>query len=447
MGTAMLKWILAALLAFGACSPVFAQSTAAPVIPGWLQSGICGPGQTTCWVPATPLSQFQALTFTFATVGSPGTLSASTTTSNLALPANGAIVEIANGGSVAVYVNLGIGSSLAATTHNMLVGPGQTIFLPVGSATYIAGITASSTASVTVTVGNPAAGGGGSGGNVTITGPLGRQADALSVSSALSTEDVALQKTSGTPCASSTTVGCTTPDVGAATLAAVQGAIPAGTNTIGNVNVVANNAATGIIEATASVPISFTAAGGPTQIIAASGATKIYITHIHYVLSGAGTFALVTGTGTNCGTGTAYLEGASGHPLSYAANGGISAGGGLGPIYVTGLAEKSARSPPAQWIRRASSPTRSSSPVNRLAALLCAFLTVVWAQAATAQSLLLMGVGGAHGAAASLTKTFLGNNVSSGTSCAVTTLADAPVGGEVVLYAGQVSTTGAFTGE
>lgn len=146
------------------------------------------------------------------------------------------------------------------------------------------------------------------GGAVTISGPLARQADAASVAVGLSNEDVAI----------------------------LQSAIPPGTNTIGNVNVVTNNAATGLIQATASVPITFTAAGGPTQIIAANGSTKIYITHIDYVLSGAGTFALITGTGTNCGTGTTYLEGASGHPLSYAANGGISAGSGIGPIYVTG---------------------------------------------------------------------------------------------------------------
>lgn len=95
------------------------------------------------------------------------------------------------------------------------------------------------------------------------------------------------------------------------------------------------NAPTGLIEATASVPITFTAAGGPTQIIAASGATKIYITQWDVVLSGAGTFALVTGTGTNCGSNTAYLVGAAGHPLSFAANGGISAGGGLGPVLIT----------------------------------------------------------------------------------------------------------------
>lgn len=89
------------------------------------------------------------------------------------------------------------------------------------------------------------------------------------------------------------------------------------------------------IQATVSVPISFTAAGGPTQIIAASGTKAIYVTQWDVVLSGAGTFALVTGTGANCGTGTTYLTGSAGHPLSFGANGGISAGSGLGPVLVT----------------------------------------------------------------------------------------------------------------
>lgn len=82
-----------------------------------------------------------------------------------------------------------------------------------------------------------------------------------------------------------------------------------------------------------TVAISFTAAGGPTQLIAASGTTQIIISHLHIVLNGAGTFQLVTGTGSNCGTGTTYLEGSAGHPLSFAANGGMALGDGTGVIY------------------------------------------------------------------------------------------------------------------
>jgi len=101
-------------------------------------------------------------------------------------------------------------------------------------------------------------------------------------------------------------------------------------------NAIASAPTIGIIQATASSAISTTAAGGPTQLIAASGSTKIYVTNYTIVFSGAGTFAWVTGTGTNCGTNTAYLTGASGHPMSFAANGGVATGSGLGPILITG---------------------------------------------------------------------------------------------------------------
>jgi hypothetical protein len=147
--------IVFAAVALLSAAPAIAQPTATPTVPGTLQTGTgCLYGQTTCYVPGTPLSPLQVFDTTFSTVGSPGTLSATTTTSNLALPANGSEVEIANGGSVPVYVNLGVGSGITATVAtSMQIPKGQTAFLPVGNATYIAGITASSTASVTVTVG------------------------------------------------------------------------------------------------------------------------------------------------------------------------------------------------------------------------------------------------------------------------------------------------------
>src|SRR5580658_8249006 len=102
----MIRSLLIGLAAFFLAGPAFAQPTATPTVPGTLQTGTgCLYGQTTCYVPGTPLSPLQVFDTTFSTVGSPGTLSASTTTSNLALPANGSEVEIANGGSVPVYVN------------------------------------------------------------------------------------------------------------------------------------------------------------------------------------------------------------------------------------------------------------------------------------------------------------------------------------------------------
>lgn len=172
---------------------------------------------------------------------------------------------------------------------------------------------------------------GGTATNATIVGPLGRQADAASVSTALSTEDVALLNSIVTN---------------------TGGAIPAGTNVIGkstidnttpgttnNVAVSTNGAGnTPLIQATASLPISSTGAA-TTLLLAASGSTTIYVTHVHYVLSGAGTVALIAGTGSTCAGSTHYLDGASGHPMSFAANGGISAGGGIGYIYKTNASD------------------------------------------------------------------------------------------------------------
>jgi hypothetical protein len=94
------------------------------------------------------------------------------------------------------------------------------------------------------------------------------------------------------------------------------------------------NSSVGLIQATATAAVSQTSAT-TAQVIALSGSTKIYVTHYHLVVSGAGTYAWIAGTGSNCGTNTTYLEGASGHPISLAANGGVSAGGGLGPILIT----------------------------------------------------------------------------------------------------------------
>lgn len=157
--------LLAVLSALFLAPAAFAQSTATPVVPGTLQAGICPSGITTCFTAGTPLTPLQVMATTFSSVGS-GTLSASTTTSNTALPAQGTIVEVANGGSVTAYFNLG-GSTVTAKTSNFALPAGQTVFVYAGTSTYIAGITGSSTATLTITVGNAAAVGGGSGGSVT----------------------------------------------------------------------------------------------------------------------------------------------------------------------------------------------------------------------------------------------------------------------------------------
>jgi hypothetical protein len=110
------------------------------------------------------------------------------------------------------------------------------------------------------------------------------------------------------------------------------------TDGTGVVGISTNTGASRLIQATASAPITSTSAT-TTLVVAASGSTKVYVMHYDWVLSGAGTVALIAGTGATCGGGTHYLTGASGHTASFAANGGISAGSGLGPILVTAASE------------------------------------------------------------------------------------------------------------
>ena len=310
--------------------------------------------------------------------------------------ANSVLVVTNSNTTDTIYVLLCPTSTCTATALNgIAIGPSSTASLNIGANTYVAGISSGTGPDVTYVAAGTgiwagAGGGSGGGGTATITGPLGNQTLAASVAVTSSAGSILDLTTSGTPCASYNTAACRTSDLialltqeaglgtgvvgsaysstGSAVAVAgydgtnlrflktdssgdqiVVGAGTAGSASGGVVtiqgvasmtpvatNIATNNAATGLIQATASVPITFTAAGGPTQIIAANGSTKIYVTHLHVVVSGAGTFALVTGTGTNCGTGTTYLEGAASHPLSFAANGGISEGSGVGPIFITG---------------------------------------------------------------------------------------------------------------
>jgi hypothetical protein len=86
---------------------------------------------------------------------------------------------------------------------------------------------------------------------------------------------------------------------------------------------------TSLIQATASVPINISAAT-TTQLIAASGSTKIYVTAWDVIAAGAGSITIEYGTGTNCGIGTTPLTGA--YPLT--AQTGEAHGAGVGPILV-----------------------------------------------------------------------------------------------------------------
>ncbi len=109
----------------------------------------------------------------FVPSGGAVSLSASTTSTAVALGATASTVAVANTGANTVYVLFGTTSGTTATTSNGFpVLAGQTVFLGNGANTYIAGITASSTSTLLVTPGSglPAITGGGasSGGSVTI---------------------------------------------------------------------------------------------------------------------------------------------------------------------------------------------------------------------------------------------------------------------------------------
>jgi len=99
-------------------------------------------------------------------------LSAGVTTSNVALGSSDPTALVTNNGSVTAYVNFG-GSGVTATTSSYPIGSGQSIAFNVGANTYIAGITASGTAALSITTGTglPAlgsSGSGGGGGNVNL---------------------------------------------------------------------------------------------------------------------------------------------------------------------------------------------------------------------------------------------------------------------------------------
>lgn len=85
-----------------------------------------------------------------------------------------------------------------------------------------------------------------------------------------------------------------------------------------------------------NLPISFQTTA-LTQQIAASGSNKIYICSAFLVASAATVFSVTGGTGTNCGTGTAAIIGATSatHGVSLAANGGFTLGNGTGTVAVT----------------------------------------------------------------------------------------------------------------
>lgn len=94
-----------------------------------------------------------------------------------------------------------------------------------------------------------------------------------------------------------------------------------------------SNGAVSLVQGASTVAISATASG-TVQLVALASGKSIYVTHIHVIAAASAGFALVYGTGTNCGTGMTYLDGAGGNTMAFSANSGLAAGIGLGPVYV-----------------------------------------------------------------------------------------------------------------
>jgi hypothetical protein len=101
----------------------------------------------------------------------------------------------------------------------------------------------------------------------------------------------------------------------------------AGTNTIGNFGFDPSSGKGTPTSTFLALPATTT-----TQIVALSGSTKTYVTSYRVLAGGTVNVTFKTGTGSNCGTGTATLEG----PWPLTAQAGMTVGSGTGPVLIAG---------------------------------------------------------------------------------------------------------------
>lgn len=206
------RWLIAFAAAFLAVVPVLAVAAPFPNIQQ--DVGVCDPNfPTRCLAPDAsgnlPVTgTFSATLGGFAPNGNYATLAVSNSTGNVALPA-GVVVLVQNIGATTAYVNLGTSNAVTATTAQIQVPASSWIALTVGSNTYLAGITASSTTTLTLIGGAGLATGAGGGGG-------GGAASTVAVD----------QTTPGT------TNGVSLAQVGATTVATGSGAMNAGTQRV-----------------------------------------------------------------------------------------------------------------------------------------------------------------------------------------------------------------------
>jgi hypothetical protein len=91
----------------------------------------------------------------FKQIGATVTLSATTTSSNIAIDSGGGDkVRVVNTGLVPVFIDFGMTAPTATIANSVAVGAGESVELFKGSALFVGCITASSTATVYVTPGS-----------------------------------------------------------------------------------------------------------------------------------------------------------------------------------------------------------------------------------------------------------------------------------------------------
>ena len=135
-------------------------------------SGVFVPTSSGNPVPVS--GTFSATLAPFAPNGNYTILNAGTASANVALP-TGTVVEVFNTGTNLAYVNLGVGTLVAASTVEIPVSAGGWLGFAVGTNDHLAGITTTGTASLILAggtglpVGSAAGAGGGASGNVVVT--------------------------------------------------------------------------------------------------------------------------------------------------------------------------------------------------------------------------------------------------------------------------------------
>jgi len=344
----MNRIVLAALLAVGVALSAQAQTyedSGGTVVPGVvpIQPGV-GPLFTSA-NPGKISGSFSASLSGFQPTPSYASLSVSGTSGRVALP-GGTVVVVYNTGANAAYVTIG-GASVTATTSDDFVPAGGWMAFAVGSGTYLAGIETAGATTLNISGGSGlptgacCAANGGSGGSNASVGSIGSVVPASATLGGMSVGGT-MTALPGTSNGLKIDGSAVTQPVSAAGLPLPTGAATAANQTswqgtTGNsvpanaayIGAVSGGNLTGLIQASASVPINISAAT-TTQLVAASGSTKIYVTSYGVIAAGTGNITFEYGTGANCGTGTTALTGA----LNLAAQAGITQGSGLGPILV-----------------------------------------------------------------------------------------------------------------